>query len=149
MRMHGHFECDVKQTFEPGLLPTIMAKSTKRSASGSSKDGILPTTKQFNFDLEDDDFKDVCCGFVPKNTTADMEKCMWLFQSWEQARNLRFPSDDVLAYILLMDDHTLLAKWLCWFSTEAHKIDGGLYPPKTMQHYLMGIQWHIRKQKVN
>ena len=72
--MRGHFKCSVNQTFEPGLVPTIMAKCTKHSAFGSSKEGILPTIKQFNFDLEDDDFEDMCRGFVPKNTTADAEK---------------------------------------------------------------------------
>ena len=91
----------------------------------------------------------MCHGFVPKNTAADTEKCMQLFQSWEQAKNLRFPSYKVPADILLTDDHTLLAKWLCRFSVEAHKIDGELYLPKTLQHYLMGIRRHIQKQKVN
>ena len=51
-----------------------MMKCTKRSVTGSSKEGILPTTKRFNFDLEDDDFEDMCRGFVP-NTAADMKKC--------------------------------------------------------------------------
>ena len=54
-----------KETFEPDLVPTIMAKSSKRSASGSGKEGILLTVKQFNFNLKDNDFKDICRGFVP------------------------------------------------------------------------------------
>ena len=33
--------------------------------------------------------------------------------------------------------------------TEAHKQDGDRYPPKTIQHYLMGLQQHIRSQKKN
>ena len=49
------------------------------------KEGILPTRKRFNFDLEDADFKDMCRGFVHKNTAAETEKCMQLFQSWGQA----------------------------------------------------------------
>ena len=61
--------------------------------------------------------------------------------------SLRFPSNKVPANILLADDHTLPAKWLCWFSTEARKLDSELYPPKTLQHYLMRIQRHTRKQK--
>ena len=123
-----------KQTLEPGVVPTTMMKSSKCSASGSGKEGILLTTKQFNFNLKVDDFEDMCCGFVLKNTVAGTEKCVQLFQSWGQARNLRFPSNEVPANILLTDDHTLLAKWHCGFSMEAHKIDGEPYPPQTLQH---------------
>ena len=111
-----------------------MTKSKKRSESGSSKEGILATTKRSNFDLEDDDFEDMCRGFVP-NTAANTKNCLRLFQSWGQARNLHFSSDEVPADIQLMDDHALLVKWLCRFSTEACKIDGEPYPPKTLQHY--------------
>ena len=135
--------------FEPGLVPKIMAKSAKLSASGSGKEGILPTAKWFNFYFEDDDFEDMCHGFVPKNTVADKKKCVRLLQSWGQTRNLHFQGDKVTVDFLLMDDHTLLAKWLCCFSTEACKIAGELYPHKTLQHFLMGIQRHIRKQKEN
>ena len=124
-----------------------MAKSAKLSASGSGEEGILATAKLFNFNLEDDDFEDMCHGFMPKNTVADKKKCVRLFQSWGQARNLHFPGDKVPADFLLMDGHTFLAKWLCRFSTEARKIAGELYPHKTLQHYLLGIQRHIRKQK--
>ena len=52
--------------FQTGLVPTTMAKASKGSTSGSGKEGILLTSKQFNFDLEDDDFEDTCRGFVPK-----------------------------------------------------------------------------------
>ena len=62
-----------------------MAKGFKCLASGSGKEGILLTSKRFNFDLEDNAFEDMCRGFMPKNTTADTDKCMRLFQSWGQA----------------------------------------------------------------
>ena len=62
---------------------------------------------------------------------------------------LRFSNNKVPGDILLTDNHALLAKWFCWFSTEARKLDGESYPPKTLQHYLMGIQQHIWKQKEN
>ena len=125
-----------------------MVKASKCAASGSGKDSIPPTSKRFNLDLEDD-FEDMCLGFVPKNTVADTEKCVRLFQSWVQARHMRFPRDKVPADILLMDDHPLLAKWFCRFRTKVCKINGEQYPPKTPQHYLMGIQWHIWNWKEN
>ena len=137
MRICGYFECDVK-TFEPGLVPTIMVKSTKRSASGSSKEGILLTTKQFNFDLEDDDFKDMCRGFVPKNTATDREVCAAFPE-------LGAGQKPVLSKRQSAHKHSAdgrLRFALCRFSTEARKINGEPYPPKTLQHYLMGIQGH-------
>ena len=75
--------------------------------------------------------------------------CVRLFQSWGQARNLRFLGNKVPADFLLMDNHALLAKWLCCFRMEARKIDGESYPPNTLLHYFMGIQRHIQKQKEN
>ena len=67
----------------------------------------------------------------------------------ELGAGLRFLNNKVPGDILLTGNHALLAKWFCWFSTEAHKLNGESYPPKTLQHYLMGIQQHIRKQKEN
>ena len=45
-------------------------------------------TKRFDFDVDDDDFEDMCLGFVPVNTTADTDKCLQLFSSWADARGL-------------------------------------------------------------
>ena len=67
---------------EPVSVSTIMAKASKRAALGRGKENTLPISKQFNFDLENGDFEDMCLGFVPKNTVADTEKCVRLFQSW-------------------------------------------------------------------
>ena len=35
------------------------------------------------------------------------------------------------------------------FATEVRKVNGEQYPPKTLHHYLIGIQQHIRGQKSN
>ena len=83
MTIHGHFVFKKVRNgiqawlFELVLVPTIMARASKCVASGSSKESIPLTSEQFNFDFEDDDFKDMCLGFMPKNTVADMKKCMW------------------------------------------------------------------------
>ena len=50
-----------------------MAKSSKRSRS---KGNGLPHTKRFDSTMMDDDFKRLQRGFVPKETNADMKKCM-------------------------------------------------------------------------
>ena len=97
--------------------------------------------------MQDEDFEEIQCGFVPKETNADMKKCVKLFRDWASARNGHSSSivDRVSEDILLTDDHGLLAQWLGKFCTEAQKQDGCRYP----QHYLMGLQRYIRAQMKN
>ena len=103
-------------------------------------------SKHFDFTLDDDDFEEHTWGFVPATTAADTEKCIKLFEDWKKERNSLFPADKVPEGVLLADKGQL-CKWLCKFGIETRKKDGKHYPPKTIQHYLMGIQRHIRLQK--
>ena len=50
-----------------------MAKFSKRS---HSKGNSLPPTKRFDFTTVDDDFEELQCGFVRKETNAGTKKCM-------------------------------------------------------------------------
>ena len=61
-------------------------------------------------------------------------------------RNSCFPSKQVPHNILLSGDTIQLCKWLSKLSIEVRKKDGEHYPPKTIQHYLLGIQRYIRFQ---
>ena len=121
-----------------------MAKRTCSKPSSSKENQVLPPSKRFNFDMEDDDFEELSKGFVPPNTVADTRKCVRLFQDWAKNRNARFSGDKVSQDILLTDDHQSLSCWLSKFCTEIHKVDGTHYPPRTIQHYLLGIQRYIR-----
>ena len=53
-----------------------MAMSSKCSRSKSNN---LPPSKWFDFTMVDDDFEELQCGFVPKETNTDAKKCMKLF----------------------------------------------------------------------
>ena len=114
---------------------------------GTKDPGSVAKTSRFSFDLDDDDFEQLSRGFVPENTAADTQKYLKLFQDWVEERNSRFPEHKVLENILLSDDLRELCKWLCRFCTEIRKKDGSRYPPRTIHHYLMGIQRHIRVEK--
>jgi len=81
-----------------------MAKRLTHSQPSSSK--------RFDFDIDDDDFEDMF-GFLTANTTADTDKCVQLFRSWADARNVTFPRQKVPESILLTDIHPHLGKWLC------------------------------------
>ena len=100
-------------------------------------------SRRFDFMLDDDDFEEEHTqGFVPVTTAADTQKCIKLFEDWKREWNSLFPADKVPEGILLTDKGHQ-GKWLCKFSIEARKKDGTHCPPKTIQHYLMGIQRHI------
>jgi hypothetical protein len=116
---------------------------SKRAPSGGPS-----ATSRFDFDWKDEDFEDLKRGFVPSNTTMDTNKCLKLFSQWAEERNKIFPSDQqVPVDTLLTDDNGLLFQWLCRFSTEIRKQDGSPYPPRTINHYLMGLQRYIRAEK--
>ena len=62
----------------------MASSSTKRS---HSKGNSLPPTKRFDFTMVDDDFEELQRGFAPKETNADVKKCVKLFKNWASARN--------------------------------------------------------------
>ena len=101
---------------------------------------------RFKFDVSNKDFEDHCHGFVPAATTQDTQKCVNLFEEWVKERNRLFSNDKVPENILFCHDKTLLCKWLCRFVSELRKKDGTPYPPKTLHHYLVGLQRHIRQK---
>jgi hypothetical protein len=110
-----------------------------------SKD-LPPSKGRFNFDVEDDDFEELTRGYVPPNTANDTQKCVKLFTDWQSTRNQSFPDNPVPDKILESKDTGQICKWLCRFATEARKKDGTPYPPKTIHHYIIGIQRYIRQK---
>ena len=109
--------------------------------------GDLPQKfeRHFNFDLDEDVFGDFKHGYIPPNTALDTQKCMKLFSDWASTRNAHFPGNPVTDNSLSYTDKTQVCAWLSKFASEARKKDGGPYPPKTIHHYIMGIQRHIRQ----
>ena len=81
----------------------------------------------------------------PPNTALDTLKCMKLFSDWASTRNAYFLGNPVPDNILSSTDKTHVCEWLFKFAREARKKDGEPYSPKTIHHYIMGIQRHIRQ----
>ena len=139
------------------IAPLFMTKArefSSRMAKAKDSKCKLPTKRtssnRFDFDWNDDDFQALKQGFVPTNTVTDTKKCLKLFKEWADERNKRFSSDQqVPEDILLTDNSTLLCHWLCKFSMEMRKKDGSPYPPRTINHNLMGLQRYIRAEKKN
>ena len=109
----------------------------------STKD-LPPKSKGcFNFDIDEEDSEDFKRGYVTPNTALDTQKCVKLFSDWASTRNAHFPGNPVPDNILSSTDKTQVCAWLCKFASEARMKDGEPYPPKTIHHYVMGIQRHI------
>ena len=123
---------------------------TKRCPLGA-KDNIPEkrcslAKNRFKFD-DDDDFEQYKKGFIVKNTADDTQKCLKLFNEWKNERNAMFPNDPVPQDILQGGNKVELCKWLSKFAIEVRKKDGSPYPPRTIHHYLSGIQRHIRTEE--
>ena len=122
-----------------------MAKRTRVKPSSSRRTRSYHQANDLF--MEDDDFEELSKGFIPPNAAADLRKFVHLFQVWAKDSNACFPGEKVPDDLLLTDDHQSLSCWLLQFCTEMRKVDGTRYPPRTIQHYLLGIQRHIRKCK--
>ena len=117
----------------------------KRSQQQLTKDFPAKSKARFNFTVDDNDFEEFTRGYMPQNTAYDTQKCVKLFTEWSSVRNACFPETPVPDGILTSPNKEEICKWLCKFATEVRKKDGQPYPPKTIHHYLLGIQRHIRQ----
>ena len=86
--------------------------------------------------MEDDKFEDYTQGYVPPNTTYNTQKCVKLFTEWAEARNECFQENQVPRDILSSTNKKEFCRWLCHFAAGVSK---------TIHHYLMDIQRHIRQ----
>jgi len=111
----------------------------------STKELTPKSKRHFNFDLDEEDFEDFNCGYFPPNTALDTQKSGKLFSYWARTRHPHFPGNPVPDNTLSYTDKNQVCAWLCKFASEARKKDGEPYPPKTIHHYIMGIQRHIRQ----
>ena len=124
-----------------------MTKHMRVKPSRIKENQVLPQSKSFDYDMKDDNFEKISKGFIPPNTAADTCKCVCLFQEWAKKRNAHFLGEKVPDDLLLTDDNKSLSRCLSKICAEIRKVDGTRHPPRTIQHYLLGIQWHIRKRK--
>ena len=115
----------------------------KRPVS-SKLEGKVPKSSKFNFDFEDDNFKEIKKGYVPKNTDLETKKCMRLFEEWAKQRNNRHPNEPVPSHILDEKDQVALCTWLCKLCVEVRKADGTQFPPRSIHHYVASVQRFIR-----
>ena len=101
----------------------------------------------FSFTVDDEDFEEYKRGFIPKNTLGDTQKCIKLYEEWMEERNAKFSEDTVPEDLLQSGDKNLMCTWFSKFATEVRKKDGSHYPPRSIHHYLTGIQRYLRSEQ--
>ena len=77
----------------PAVSRSRMAKSSKRMRS---KGNSLPPTKWCDFTRVDDDFKELQCGFAPKEMNADTKKCVKLLRNIYSSSTMKMVQNDFL-----------------------------------------------------
>ena len=82
--------------------------------------------------------KEICRGYVPKNTSKSTDWAVRVFKAWREQRSeeidgkcpdnlLEDPSVDALNF------------WLARFVVEVRREDGKPYPPATINNILAGL----------
>ena len=82
-------------------------------------------------------------GFVPKNTRWALSTS----KEWIVSRNKRCIAEETIDVDILakpVGDCTELCRVLCLFVVEARKVNGELYPAKTVFHLLAGLLRYSR-----
>ena len=71
--------------------------------------------------------KEICQGYVPRNTNKATNWALKVFQSWREQRGEQ--QDRICPVDLLESNNVeLLNFWLSHFVVEAHREDGNSYP---------------------
>ena len=115
----------------------------KSKADNSKKSD--KTDERYLFDVTFDDLNKFKEGECPANTEKNTEWVIRNFESWQSARNKRFPEEQCPPYVLFETDGNELCDRLCKYISETPKVDGTEYTPQTLYLLLAGIQRHIRK----
>ena len=90
--------------------------------------------------------KEICQGYIPRNTNKATNRALKVFESWREQRGEQqggiCPVD-----LLETKNAELLNFWLSRFVVEARREDGKSYPPATIDNLLSGIYRYSKSRK--
>ena len=82
--------------------------------------------------------KEICRGYVPKNTSKSTDWAVRVFKAWREQRSEEI--DEKCPDNLLEDPSVdALNFWLARFVVEVRREDGKPYPPATINNILAGL----------
>ena len=85
-------------------------------------------------------------GFVPKNREKSTIWAVHNFQSWCNWREKQ--GNPVPEYLLKCNDGEMLNRWLLLFVKETRRVDGKLFPSRTIDMLLSGLK-HYRLENID
>ena len=90
--------------------------------------------------------KEICQGYIPRNSNKATNRALKVFQSWREQRGEQ--QDGICPVDLLETNNAeLLNFWLSRFVVEARREDGKSYPPATIHNLLSGIYRYSKSRK--
>ena len=129
------------------------AKRMKLSLSKNQqkKQNVLSPTSRFNNTVSADEIASSSKGFIPTNTSRSTGWAYRVFQQWLEQRNRRteekYP-DDLLMREEVYDCDTI-SGCLQRFVSEARRVDGTPYPPKTLYQILCGLLRYSKEHQTD
>jgi hypothetical protein len=108
-------------------------------------------TDRFITPVSDQDIEDVVKKDVPSSTRKSILWAVNLFEMWRKQRNGRIlrkgsaaGCDRLISSELGLLSNPDLSFALCRFIVEARKVDGSVYPPKTIRQLILLIQMYLQ-----
>ena len=116
-----------------------MEPRPKRSKTESSID-------RFPKPCSSSQMKEICQGYIPRNTNKATNRALKVFQSWREQRGEQ--QDGICPVDLLEANNAELLNFcLSRFVVEARREDGKSYPPATIHNLLSGIYRYSKSRK--
>ena len=123
----------------------------KKEKKGNVKKGqqlqpLSASLDHFNTTASAQEIEQSSKGCIPANTSSSTAWAVHVFQVWLEQRNSHANVDEVYPTDLLDKAHPcdVICNCLQRFVSEARKVDGKEYPPKTLYQLLCGLLRHAR-----
>ena len=130
-----------------GTEKEMSEEPEKKRMKLSLKRKVLSPSSRFNETVTEDIIEQSSKGIIPKSTAKATSWAVRTFSDWITQRNKRnsevFPSD-------LFDKPypiDIMSSCLQRFVSEARRVDGTPYPPKTLYQILCGLLRHSRERQ--
>ena len=124
------------------------SKHSKQSLAKKKALALSPTSR-FNVTVTEENTDKSSKGCIPGGTARSTNWAVHTFQQWIKQRNERLPQEVYPVDILQKPYATVVCECLQQFVSEAKRMDGMQYLPKTIYQMLCGLLRYTREFQPN